>query len=257
MIRNVERLLKRAFVLIAIVAFLASCASRKKIVYFNDIDKISRIDSVTNFQPVTIQPGDILLVTISTIDREISQLFNPTAVATNGNPIAPGYLVDQNGEIELPMVGKVKVSGKTTAQITTDIKVALDRSIKNAFVSTRLLNFRISILGDVARPGNYSIGNERVTVLEALSLAGDANLTANKNDILLIREREGKKKYITLNLNDSKTLSSPYFYLTNNDVIYVKPGTNRVIANTTAFQLLPTIFSAISLSLVIYNSLRR
>ncbi len=152
------------------------------------------------------------------------------------------------------MIGKVYVRGKNTQQITDDVRTALDKSLKNAFVTIRLLNFRISVMGDVARPGNYQVANERISVLEALSMAGDANLTANKNDIMLIREREGKKAYVTLNLNDSKFLSSKYYYLTNNDIIYVKPGVNRIIANSTTFQLLPTLFSTVSLALIIYNS---
>jgi len=219
-------------------------------------------DSSVNLQPVLIQSGDILQVTVSTIDKDISLLFNPIT-AINGstvnttNPISQGYLVDKNGDIELPLIGKVSVKGKTTSQINDIIKAELDKTIKNAFVATRLLNFRVSVLGDVAHPGSFNIPNERVSLLDALSMAGDLNITANREDVMLIRETEGKKKYVSINLNDSKVLSSPYFYLTNNDVIYVRPGKNRVTTSTLGFQLLPTILGALSLITVILTTVLR
>lgn len=211
-------------------------------------------DTVNNLSPITIQPGDILQVTISTINRDVAALFNPLPNSGNLQATALGYLVDSEGNIELPMIGKVYVKGKTTEAINSDLKIALEKSIKNVFVATRLLNFRISVIGDVARPGYYSISNERATILEALSMAGDVNLTARRSDVLLIREKEGKKEYISIDLSNSKALSSPYYYLANNDVIYVKPGVNRAIASSTGFQLLPTIFGTVSLLLVIYTT---
>jgi polysaccharide export outer membrane protein len=207
--------------------------------------------------PLHIQTGDILQITISTLNRDISLLFNPNSSSANGNPVAPGYIVSQDGNVDLPMVGKVYVRGKTTDEINNDVKVALEQTLKNVYVSTRLLNFRVSVLGDVARPGNYQVANERVTILEALSLAGDANMSARRDDVLLIREREGKKTYVTINLNDSKILTSPYYYLTNNDVIYVRPGINRAISNTAALQLLPAVATVVTLLIVLYNNTLR
>jgi polysaccharide export outer membrane protein len=221
-------------------------------VYFNNLDQ-TQLDTISNYTPLQIQSGDILQVTVSTIDRDVVAIFNPVS-STAGS--AAGYVVDAAGYIDMPMIGKVYVKGKTLETINKDLKAALETSIKNVFVSTRLLNFRISILGDVGRPGTYGISNDRVTLLEALSLAGDVHLSAQLDDVLLIREIEGKKKYITLDLNDSKTLSSPYYYLANNDVIYVKPGTTKVIANTTTIQLIPIIAGALSLLLIITNAIR-
>jgi polysaccharide export outer membrane protein len=231
------------------------------VIYFNDIREVG-IDSSVNKQQLLIQEGDILQVTISTLDPQISALFNPNNIVSSGgvnaqNPIAQGYLVDTKGNIELPMIGKVFVKGKTTEAINEELKIVVSKTLKNAFVSTRLLNFRVSVLGDVARPGSYNIPNERVSILDALSLAGDANLSAVKDDILLIRENEGKKKYVSLDLTDTKTLASPYFYLNNNDVVYVKPGNNRLINNSTTFQLLPTIFGGLSLILVLLTTVFR
>lgn len=247
------------FILLLDVSF-SSCVSTKNFVYFNDIQKSNGGDSAANVHPILIQPGDILQVTISTIDREVSLLFNPNTINNTtavNNPIAQGYLVDNEGNIELPLIGKVNVNRKTTSQINEIIKTELNKSIKNAFVATRLLNFKISVLGDVARPGSFNIPNEKVSLLDALSLAGDLNITAVRDDVMLIREVEGKKKYISLNLNDSKTLTSPYYYLANNDVIYVKPGESRVFANSRGFQLLPAILGALSLITVIITTVIR
>jgi polysaccharide export outer membrane protein len=253
------RYLKSKCLVIAffILAFFGtSCLNSKKYVYFSDLQQASGEELMVNRPSIKIEPGDILQITVSTIDRDISQLLNPTTNGITGvnTPVAPGYLVDSVGAIEMPLVGKVTVAGKTTTEITEIVKEAMSKSVKNVFVSTRLLNFRISILGDVARPGSYNIANERVSLLEALSMAGDLNIGAKRDNVLLIREIEGKRRYVTINLNDSKTLSSPYFYLSNKDVIYVKPSSSRLFTSSTGFQILPTIFGALSLALVIYST---
>lgn len=249
---------KLSIFLLLIVLAVCSCTSRQRIVYFKDIEEINKIDTLSGIPPLTIQPGDILQITVSTLDEKISSQFNPIpSTYGNVNPSAQGYLVDREGYIELPIAGKFYVKGKTTENINTDLKAELGKTLKNFFVSTRLINFRISILGDVARPGSYTIQNEKVSVLEALSLAGDANFTARRNDVLLIRERDGKRTYATINLNESTAFSSPFYYLASNDIIYVRPGINRAISSTTALQLLPIVATSVSLLLVIYTTLKR
>ncbi len=243
------------FAFIIAIPLLFSCASRKRIVYFKDIETINKTDTLSYVPQLTIQPGDILQVTVSTINKDISELYNPLPnTYNNANPAAQGYLVDRQGYVELPQIGKIYAKGKTTEALNVDIKTEIDKLLKNAFVSTRLINFRISVLGDVARPGNYSIQNEKISVLEALSLAGDVNYSARRNDVLLIRERDGKRTYVTIDLNDSKAFSSPYYYMANNDILYVRPGVNRAISSTTALQLLPIAATTISLLLVIYTN---
>lgn len=239
---------------LAFLIFLCGCANTKKFVYFNDLEKANGIDSITNATSIKIEKGDILQITISTIDRDVSQILNPTSTYANS---LPGYLVDTTGSIEIPLVGKIYVAGKTTTELNELIKTSVSTSIKNPFVATRLLNFRISVLGDVARPGTYNISNERVSILEALSLAGDVNLGARRDDIMLIRESDGKRQYVSIDLNNSKALYSPFFYLRNKDVVYVKPTANRLFTSTTGFQLLPTIFGALSLLLGIYVTVKR
>lgn len=247
------------FVLFALCCFFG-CTSSKQFVYFNDLDRDS--GSVSNVAPaILVQPGDILQVTISTLDKDISTFFNPSVINANsgiaGGSIQQGYLVDKGGFIDLPMIGKVKVANNSSEQVTEIIRAEVNKTLKNAFVSTRLLNFKVSVLGDVAKPGSFSVANERITLLEALSLAGDLNITALRDDVVLIREAGGRQEYRSVNLNDSKLLSSPYYFLRNNDVIYVKPGPNKSFSSTRGYQLLPIVLSGLSLITVIISSVIR
>ena len=246
--------MKFTSVLLVVLIFLTACASRQRIQYFNNFNGLGKTDSMSYLSPLQVQTGDILQVTISTSNREITAMYNPTANFLNANSGAQGYLVDHDGYIDLPQIGKIYVRGKTIDEINTAIKAELEKSIKNGFVATRILNFKVSVLGDVARPGSFPVSNERISILEALSLAGDANISAKRDEVLLIREREGKKSYVTINLNDSKILSSPFYYLNNNDVVYVRPGVNKVISSSATVQLLPLIATGLTLILVLYNN---
>jgi polysaccharide biosynthesis/export protein len=253
--------MKQFALFIGLALIFSSCANTKSYVYFNDVEKLNSVDSSQNFSALAVEPGDILQITISTMDKDISALFNPNTINSTStslnNQIAQGYLVDSDGNIELPVAGKIYVKGKSTSQVTDVVKRELNKTLKDAFVSTRLVNFKVSVLGDVARPGSFNIPNERITLLEALSLAGDLNMTAVRNDVMLIRETAGKKQYVSIDLNDKKTLSSPYYYLKNNDVIYVKPGANKAFATSRGFQLLPTILGALSLITVIVTTVTK
>lgn len=239
--------------LIMALSILTGCVNTKKLTYFNDIEKANGTEAANKPLSLKVQPGDVLQITITTIDKDISMILNPAgagaggAAATASSMMDQGYLVDSAGYVGLPMIGKVYVKDKTTTEINTLVALELDKTIRNAFVSTRIANFRISVLGDVAHPGSFKVSAERASVLDALSMAGDMNTSAIRNDVMIIRETDGIKKYASLDLNDSKTLSSPYYYLNNNDVIYVKPGKNKGLANSTIVPLLPTIISALSL----------
>lgn len=238
------------FRIILLLLLFSGCVATKKITYFNDIAALTGADSLNRYQQLKIQPGDVLQITITTLDKDISLVLNPnpaSAATAAGAPPEQGYLVDSTGYIALPVVGPLYVKDKTTATINREVGDALAKTIKNAYVSTRMVNFKISVLGDVAHPGSFRTGAERVSLLDALSLAGDMNVTAIRNDVMIIREENGIKHYTSLNLNDSKTLSSPYYYLSNNDVVYVKPGPNRLFPTSRVVQLLPAILSAISL----------
>jgi polysaccharide export outer membrane protein len=244
MITKIHLLLFIALVL------LTGCVNTKKITYFNDLEKTNGIENTNKLLAFKVQPGDILQITITTIDKDISLILNPTAgnsLPGASNGMDPGYIVDSAGYISLPLIGKVFVKDKTTTEINDLITQELNKTIRNPYVSTRVANFRVSVLGDVQRPGSYRIPGERASVLDALSMAGDLNVTAVRSDIMLIREVNGERKYVSLNLNDGKTLASPYYYLNNNDVIYVKPGSNKLFGTSKLVQLLPAAIGILSL----------
>lgn len=222
--------------IIAALIVFTSCTSAKKITYFNDIAATTGTDSLNLPQQLRVQPGDILQITITTIDKDVSMIFNPMLLsntAPGSNNIEQGYLVDSLGYITLPVAGKIYVKGKTTTAINDDVATELTKTIRNIYVSTRLLNFRISVLGDVAKPGSYKIASERITILDALSMAGDLNITAKRNDIMIIREVNGVKNYTSLNLNESKTLSSP------SDRVWYWTGTLASCISNTGVHPLP------------------
>src|SRR5690606_10100188 len=136
------------------------------------------------------------------------------------NPVV-GYLVDQNGEIQIPLIGSMKVEGLTTAKIREVLQESLLTYLNEPVVNIRILNFKISVMGDVLRPGVFTVQNERITIPEALSLAGDLHITAIRTNVILIRELEGERKFIPIDLTSKEFFDSPFFYLKNNDVIYV------------------------------------
>ena len=250
--------LKFSLPLILVLAIITGCSGIRKLTYFNDIAAVTGVDSLQRMQQLKIQSGDILQITITTMDKEISQIFNPNISASasaSGGGIEQGYLVDSAGYITLPVIGKLNVKDKTTTAINDLVTQELDKTARNIFVSTRLVNFRVSVLGDVAHPGSFRIGAERASILDVLSMAGDLNLTAKRDDIMIIREINGIKTYTSVNLNNSKIFSSPYYYLRNNDVLYVKPGPDRKFATSKTIQLLPAIMGVISLitTIVILN----
>jgi polysaccharide export outer membrane protein len=237
-----------------IVLFCYSCSTYEHVPYFQDLDQnnITR-EEINNYSPLLIQSGDILAVNVTSSSAGTEEFnYNLNRVGGTNNGQGPesaviGYLVDPNGNINLPFVGQIKVSGLTTTTLTDQLQVSLAKYFTKPIVNIRIINFKISVLGDVMKPDVYTIQNERITVPEALSLAGDLNITAIRNNILLIREINGKREFIPIDLNTKKLFESPYYYLKNHDVIYVTPNKAKVSSNNTAgFQRASLIISALS-----------
>lgn len=241
---------KVSFFIAIIVAFCCSCSSYHNVPYFQDLDQnnVTR-EEINNYSPLVIQPGDLLAINVNSVSAGAEQFGRATGSQGDSNPQinpAAGYLVDNNGNINLPVIGQMKVSGLTTTNLTEQLQNSL-KIFTKPIVNVRILNFKISVLGDVMRPDVFTIQNERITLPEALSLAGDLNITAIRNNILLIREINGKREFIPIDLNSKKLFESPYYYLKNHDVIYVTPNRSKVSSNNTAgFQRVSLIISALS-----------
>ncbi|MDB5126979.1 polysaccharide biosynthesis/export family protein [Mucilaginibacter sp.] len=237
--------------LVCIVFALTSCGSYKKTSYFQDVNLSSKtIERIKNFSPITVQPEDILGISISSLNPESSTVFNFTSNTVNGtNENYGGYLVDQQGQILLPIIGNVKVSNLTTAQVKEKIRLKLLEYLKEPVVILKLLNFKVSVMGDVSQPGVFKIPNERLTLTEALSLAGDLNITALRQ-ILIIREVDGNREYIPIDLSKKEVFSSPYYYLKNNDVIYVQAGRAKYAAVDRTIPQISLLLSVISVAAI-------
>jgi polysaccharide export outer membrane protein len=245
-----------SILVVVIIAFFCSCSSYKNIPYFQDLDQnnITR-EEINNYSPLLIQPGDILAINVASPSNG-TELFNYNLNRVNGSQgggengpenSVIGFLVDVNGNVNLPYIGQMKVAGLNTGNLTEQLQTKLSTIFTKPVVNVRLMNFKISVLGDVMKPDVYTVQNERITLPEALSLAGDLNITAVRNNILLIREINGKREYIPIDLTSKKLFDSPYYYLKNHDVVYVTPNRSKISNNNTAgFQRVSLVISALS-----------
>ncbi|WP_183558420.1 polysaccharide biosynthesis/export family protein [Mucilaginibacter sp. SP1R1] len=229
-----------------------SCAPYKNIPYYQDLknDPVTT-EKMNNRVQYFIHTGDILGVNVSSRNPESAAVFNYNLARVNGNnyntsPENPviGYLVDDNGMIHLPLVGAIKVEGLSTNDVTEKLGVALLTYLKDPVVNIRIVNFKVYVYGDVLRPNVYTLQDDHTTVTQALTLAGDLNITALRKKVLLIRNEGGERKYIKLDLTSKQLFNSPYFYLQNNDEIYVSPG--RAKTATQGFPLAGLVISGLS-----------
>jgi len=182
-----------------------------------------------------IQTNDILTIVVTAADPKVTAPFNPASTMSTGNmtqatdmALRPTYTVDNDGYITLPLLGKVHVLGLTRIQAIEKLRSELTQYIKDPGVNINFNNFRVSVLGEVARPGSFIMPTERVTVLEALGMAGDMTIRGIRDNVLLIREIDGQKTMHRLDLTKESTLNSPYYYLAQNDVIYVEPNKAQI-----------------------------
>jgi polysaccharide export outer membrane protein len=242
----------KTFLFIGLVLFtLSSCQSYKNIPYFKNIPSDSTYVykdgikiPIAEFQEIRIQPNDILSVSIQTIDPELNTVMaggtNSSAGNTgsasgslksgNANDIT-GFLVDKDGIIELPLAGKIKVAGLTTSEVRDEIRLKAMVYYKTPIVNVRIANFKVTVMGEVERPGSYLINGEKATILDALGEAGDLSIYGLRTNVLLSRNENGKQKMIRFDLTSSDIYDSPYFYLKQGDMIYVQPGKSKAASN--------------------------
>ncbi|MDB5087660.1 MAG: Polysaccharide biosynthesis/export protein [Mucilaginibacter sp.] len=268
----------KIFLFLAYIITITSCVNQKQIAYFQKgVNQPDTIAVAKAYVP-KIQPGDILDIKIGSLNPVASSFFNPysTVPVTSDNasgsgnsigalssgagsvqPVAPGFLVDSAGTIELPLIGLLKVAGLNTSEARDLIKDRLaNKYLKEPTVNVRFLNYKISVMGEVARPSVYTVPNERITLPEALSMAGDMTIFGKRENVLVIRDENGKKEFGRVNLTSREVYTSPYYYLHANDIVYVEPGKGRVAQTDKVYQILPVALSALSLIsiIIIYSS---
>lgn len=218
---------------IAVVLSTSSCSTKRTpLTYFQDIQHTPDSTLTRPGFSLKIVPDDELYITIMSNRPEATAMYNlpasnpatRDAITQYSNPRQLTYIVDKNGNINIPSIGEIHVEGLTTAQLAELIKRKVETNVSNPVVRVELLNFRVNVLGEVKRPGAIKVSTERYSILDALADAGDLTQYGERGNVLLIREENGKTIYHTFNLNDASTLSSPYFYLKQNDAIYVEPN---------------------------------
>lgn len=211
-----------------------ACTSKKKLVYFQ-VDSSLPPTSVT-YNPI-FKKDDLLSIMVMGMNAEAVVPFNlPTTMYVSSNmggyyqgaPTPPGYLIDAEGNIDFPVVGKVHLEGLSRSQAIELLKQKLSEYISKPSVNLRILNYKVTVLGEVKNPGTFTIPNERVTLPEALGIAGDLLITGRRKDVLVIREVEGKKTEFRVDLTSKDLFSSPVYYLQQNDLVYVTPNRSKI-----------------------------
>ncbi|MCQ2217813.1 MAG: polysaccharide biosynthesis/export family protein [Paludibacteraceae bacterium] len=247
---------------------LSSCGSTKKIAYLQDAENFQ--DTLSHeLYDARIKPKDLLTITVSTFDRDVALPFNlvmprtttNSELSVNSTPTLQSYLVDNDGLIDFPVLGRIKVGGMTKREVETMLKEKLSSYIKEEpLVNVRMVNYKITVLGEVAKPSTFTVANEKINIYEALAMAGDMTIYGRRENVKLVRELEnGGKSIVVLDLTDKNLISSPYFYLQQNDVIYVEPNKakakNSGYSTTTSLWLTATsiMISLTSLIVTIYR----
>lgn len=263
--------IKRLIYLCLGIALLASCKAYRQVPYFQNAEVISQAAQQLPLYDAKIMPKDLLAITVNTTDPAVSAPFNlvmqtPVNVAIGTNytttqPTIQQYLVSNTGEIDFPILGRLKVGGLTKGEAENMIREKLSAYLKEVpIVNVRMSNYKISVLGEVSRPGTFTVSNEKVNVLEALAMAGDMTVYGVRNNVKLIREDSiGKKQIVELNLNDANLILSPYYYLQQNDILYVTPNKtkakNSEIGNSTTIWLTLTS-TMVSIVSLLFNILK-
>lgn len=228
-------LLKKIVALILISPLLlASCANRKKLVYFQQ--GAENVENLDAYLSPKLEVGDVLSVEVTATDPEIAAPFNQAELVRQGNQIGSyengvpatfGYLVALDSTVSLPIVGKLKLAGLNRNDAVKIVEDKIGEFLQDPSVSIRILNFKVTVLGEVQNPGTFSIPNERVTILEAIGIARDLKITGERRNVLVIRHENGHKKEYRVDLTSKDIFLSPVYYLKQNDVVYVEPNRAR------------------------------
>ena len=230
-----------------------SCVSPQEVIYLQDVQGTTTETMKSNYQ-TTIQRDDQLAITVSSKQPELTAPFNMTEMSSggNGSSNSQGYLVDANGNIVLPIIGRVRAAGKTCTQLANDIAATLRDSgyLNDASVNVQIRNFKFSVIGEVSSPGVYTIDGQRITILEAISKAGDLTIDGNRA-IQVVREVDGNRQIATLDLRSKELFNSPFYYIQQNDVIYVTPSDRKVNTRSDAAQWYGWGLSGVGVTLAI------
>lgn len=255
--------------LLVLIIALSCCTPYHNSQYFKGLDRNASINhKVDNFSPTVVQIGDVLALNVRSLNPEGSAIFNNSEDASGasgstsskgsgGGTPANGYLVDQKGEIELPLVHHIKVLGMTIDEVENTLTKAITPFLKEPIVTVHIVNFKITIIGDVGGPSTISVGADHISIPQALSQVGDLTATGKRENVLLIREINGERKYVNIDLTSPTLFDSPYYYLRNNDILYVEVGRGKFAQFSPVKQNLPFFLSIFSLLIFTFEAYKR
>ncbi len=249
--------------LILLLLLLSTGCAKRNLVYFSDIDKSSNFSAkIPEMIEPIIQTDDLLKITVTSLSPESNLLFNSGVLNPTGNraggteTLNEGYLVDKNGEINFPVLGMVKLAGLTKPEAIEEMSFRLQEYVKDPIVNIRFTNFKITVIGEVNKPATFTVPTEKINILEALGLAGDMTPYGKRENVLIIREKDGIRSATRVDLNKNDILSSPYYYLQQNDVIYVEPDKIKAIQASTNQRSLTLLGITTSVAISLLFNLR-
>jgi polysaccharide export outer membrane protein len=224
-------------VITIVLGIVTSCGSSKDILYFQNTENIEKApyQDLSNFE-IRIAPNDNLLITVSTSNPIASEPYNIINLSrgsvSSTNLELQGYLVDENGNINFPEIGLVHVGGLTKLEVITSLQTILSKDIDNPVVNVRFMNYKVSVLGEVNRPGTYQINDERISIPEALAKAGDMTIYGQRHNVLVCRVENGAKKFYHIDITSPDIFFSEVYYLQQNDILYVLPNKYRAMSSS-------------------------
>lgn len=241
--------MKQILFSLTVIILISSCRPTREAIYFNELQE-ARITTNTPLPESIIQNNDLLSINVSSLNPEATAIFNLPGMA-GASELSSAYLVNNDGNIVFPILGEVKATGLSKSQLQANITSRLvdEKLLTGPIVSIRFLNFKITVLGEVAHPTVLTVPSEKISLLEAIGLAGDLTLQARRDNILIIREESDQKIIKRINLNSTEIFRSPYYYLKSNDVIYVEPNKTRLVSAKGTPQWIPYALSGLSIAI--------
>lgn len=254
------------------ICLLSSCRTNRNLVYMSDLrDSIAISEAILNKVDAKIKEGDILSISVNTLSPESNALFNKGEMITPGISSTPnltaysgattlsnvGYLVDKDGNINFPVIGVVKLDGLTIEQARQKLTTEIAKQTKNPIVNIRFMNFKVTVVGEVMKPGTFNISNDKINILEALGMAGDMTPYGKRENVLVIREDNGVRTLGRVNMNTRNLTQSPFFYLQQNDVVYVAPQNAQKMQQVTNsdYKIISLATASVSIIAVILSSI--
>ncbi len=249
------------------VLFLSACSTPKNVAYFEGVDNLTakELSDMHQTYNTSIMPGDLLNITVSAWDPNVVTPFNPPAFASAKEGEQPtaateslyNYQVDKNGKIKFPVIGEVKAGGLTREELSDLLESEISKYVKDPLVSVQITNFKVTVIGEVAKPGTLNVTSDRISILDAIGQAGDLTINANRTNVLVVREENGEKKFGRIDLTETETFASPYYYLRQNDIVYVEPNDakKRNYRYSQAQQYNVTFFSTILSAISVITSM--